>query len=788
MTTEMCCSENVRLWYQAGDIWKVSKGLVGGAEEYTSVADRSSQLSPTNNVRPSKTASSSTSPKVLVPLEYTPLRHRSAIERVIAALVGLDPKLDSAPKVWTTFAVAKYYEITRSPLTDYIIRWLRAYPNSFFLEVCPEISLRIADGFENHDLARDAFAILVGEEALESQVRSRTGLGRQYRNVHGRRKEYLPEVFLTRIEYASKALLDRINKEFNDLIGERMAWVDTLPEVLTLSAHLDPELQELASSFKELLKDYVRGTIYKLLCVSFDCVPPLDFHHPGGEDLIRRPSLAKVWGTLKTRERIMSRTFWKALLSFDLFCGTTNLDVRRGWGKGCHNTCPSSEEAREQGLGTYREVYNIEIHDFIRKIENSQNSPMLQTHQPSSTTLEQASVPAQHNHTDQNRTSATPTSRIASLQEAQVESGDVLNFDFEAFLKADDKSAKPIDIQQISRTELPLRTKPNLVPMSDDPLETQIAADEWRRANGTMSELPVSGRFTSSSDTLVDSNDRQEKELLTPFRDWIPDFEEYASLPTFVDGRGLQEYPLHQRDKEKNNLSSAPANLFSLQHFFIEAKAYIKSAAESKLRFTDQKEREEPHEVGITNTLVCLQESEWKYLPLWAGGLDDGTGGVFNDQIPLDDIGFCAPGPEVHTGFTPANSHREPSEFELVNSQYGTDTINTSMANNRSVPDTMDRRRVYAADSIGSSTYEDFDMMTLDSSEKRDTHVIAESTLTSARNPKHHLGIKIDENYADIFGDDDDMLEDDIDISEDDQSTVDGSEKNDDEDYDMVSD
>lgn len=37
LTTELCCSEGVRLWYQAREIWKVSKILVGGEEEYTSI-------------------------------------------------------------------------------------------------------------------------------------------------------------------------------------------------------------------------------------------------------------------------------------------------------------------------------------------------------------------------------------------------------------------------------------------------------------------------------------------------------------------------------------------------------------------------------------------------------------------------------------------------------------------------------------------------------------------------------------------------------------------------------
>ncbi|RPB01960.1 hypothetical protein L873DRAFT_1788001 [Choiromyces venosus 120613-1] len=33
-------------------------------------------------------------------------------------------------------------------------------------------------------------------------------------------------------------------------------------------------------------------------------------------------------------------------------------------------------------------------------------------------------------------------------------------------------------------------------------------------------------------------------------------------------------------------------------------------------------------------SLLCLSEAEWRYLPLWADGLDDGTGGVFGDPLP----------------------------------------------------------------------------------------------------------------------------------------------------------
>ena len=50
--------------------------------------------------------------------------------------------------------------------------------------------------------------------------------------------------------------------------------------------------------------------------------------------------------------------------------------------------------------------------------------------------------------------------------------------------------------------------------------------------------------------------------------------------------------------------------------------------------------------------LLSLNESELNYLPIWAGGLDDGSGGVFQDAIPPTDMGPSEPGPSYHTGHT----------------------------------------------------------------------------------------------------------------------------------------
>ena len=50
--------------------------------------------------------------------------------------------------------------------------------------------------------------------------------------------------------------------------------------------------------------------------------------------------------------------------------------------------------------------------------------------------------------------------------------------------------------------------------------------------------------------------------------------------------------------------------------------------------------------------LLTLTSNELKYLPLWAGGCNDGTGGVFEHFVPPTDMGPNGPGPAYHTGLT----------------------------------------------------------------------------------------------------------------------------------------
>ena len=44
--------------------------------------------------------------------EYCSVRHRVGIEKLLQLIEGKDPRLDSAPKVWTLFVLAKYFDCT----------------------------------------------------------------------------------------------------------------------------------------------------------------------------------------------------------------------------------------------------------------------------------------------------------------------------------------------------------------------------------------------------------------------------------------------------------------------------------------------------------------------------------------------------------------------------------------------------------------------------------------------------------------------------------------------------
>lgn len=83
-----------------------------------------------------------------------------------------------------------------------------------------------------------------------------------------------------------------------------------------------------------------------------------------------------------------------------------------------------------------------------------------------------------------------------------------------------------------------------------------------------------------------------------------------------------------------------------------------------------------------THLALGFTEDEFRFLPLWAGGLDDETGAVFEDMtVPDTDMGPCQPGPTFVTGKTIAPSTTADSDTTIIGlgqsvqaAQSGTDT------------------------------------------------------------------------------------------------------------------
>ena len=812
LTTELCCSEGVRFWFQSNQIWNVSKTLVEGAEEHSpnlpkpvsrpllhnlDSAQRQRISKPTDG-KESGARNTEATYSTTMPLEYSPVRHRYAIERVLSALQGKDPILDSATKVWTTFAVAKNFEITHSPLEDYIIRWLRAYPNSYFLEVLPEVSHQIADGLQNCNLARESFAILVGEEALDSLRHAQKS---RSCTRFGRKKEALPEQIHTRIEYASKSFLERIKNDFEDFVANGMLWIEELPEVRRLSTYTQPELQQTIQKLKDLLKDYVHGTIHRVLYANYGTVPGPDLHQDGGHDLLPLLDRATVWTSMSPEERILSRTYWDALRSFTLLQGVSNLDIQNGWALKSGLDRTSQVEMSRSDRCPYRKVRNSELEALIQTGQTHLDKAAIQSpnihHNQQESNAEPFSTQSQtlpdrtirktqsQNQSDDLLLTHTTDSHLYKAQRESIFKEQIYTLP-DRTLTAMQEAATNIRAP-VSNPSQPIKAPRSLkrTQNSAETLSPQDRPDDSKfrtkwpfgaaRENNLLTKLQkrVDGlHFSSVAPEEPSTTDHTPEESLGqgPRNEWSPVKPDpwlgysdqlspalHSLLTPEVNGDGGVQQQLEESWPLQTDFA---IQFFDLESFFIQARTYIDTFAMNKLRSSDQLE------IGIANTLVCLEDSEWKYLPLWAGGNDDGSMGVYNDDLPTAQHGFTTAGPEVHDGSTPANSAKAPSEFDFVSAGDSASTFNASTATNRGFSDTIRRGRVHAVDSADDSASDSFTMVT-PSVDSEDEETLArkqieaqerfeeaeEAAAIEARRIAKGKGkvVDEDESYADLF-------------------------------------
>ncbi|KFA51652.1 hypothetical protein S40293_02796 [Stachybotrys chartarum IBT 40293] len=115
------------------------------------------------------------------------------------------------------------------------------------------------------------------------------------------------------------------------------------------------------------------------------------------------------------------------------------------------------------------------------------------------------------------------------------------------------------------------------------------------------------------------------------------------------------------------------------------------------LGYQQARQEIEPQLNLTRHMLLTLNQDEMKYLPLWAGGYNDGTGGVFEDALPPAELGPNGPGPAYHTGLT-IPSAPSSSTGTLVDGMRAMRVMGSTTAGSVDVHDSIST--VYRADRV----------------------------------------------------------------------------------------
>jgi hypothetical protein len=705
---------------------------------------------PTKKPKPATTREPK--PPVQILPEYTPLRHRSAIERLIQVLENGDPKLDSAPKVWTFFAIAKYFDCaSHERISGWITKWLVSYPNSNFIQSNPEVALRIGLGTQSESATKDAFAILVGEKSLinvygESNPAFLTPF---VESVHGRQLELLDDDERNRIDHAAASLVRRIRQKFDDLVGEEMAWLLRSALYKKIISTV-PRSQREADVIKELIqktKSFVRGRIIWVLCRTYEA----DFNdfeqalkkvytfYPGTRDTFR-----VTYNRLNERERIFTRFFWAALGREQLGDGAINLWTERSdrLGLPFAGTTYLSQKMLDSymasGERTCQIVSRKEVNELISQfnqigkshgpvnwqtetkpiphIEHGQEEGFVTKHEVhgllgsySNTTQSENQAVRTYNgfngfgslsHTSPKRDqpavmSTQLTEKRRKLSDAGIAAGaasaissafkslpirlGVRHFterDGETFDQAGKAAQDPnpqnpvehnvslysdnatITSEGAKENNIPLYPKlPEGLTLPAGEAKTSSVAEEFghdsfRRRNFQ----PILPKLPGSGFSMKEDNFRQHIADMSWKPNSVPDHNDTSQSMASDGGtqgrvitaadysydaddfdwnrpKVMQQFsdygPAQPIDRQRGGLmyTQLLQDITCVLHQICYEILYPPHLFRDEYRLP----------TDLIDTLMCLNDDEWKYLPLWAGGNDDDTGGVF-DEVDVPNL------------------------------------------------------------------------------------------------------------------------------------------------------
>ncbi|XMA18193.1 hypothetical protein WAI453_010984 [Rhynchosporium graminicola] len=675
-------------------------------------------------------------------LDYCPIRHRTGIERLLQIIEGKDPRLDSAPKVWTLAVLAAHFECANS-VVDYIITWMIAEPNCKIFEILPEDCLRIGLMLQNEVATGYAFTILVSEEALRvGTVRSYPGnqpnanfaAGKQFTKF-GRARESLDEDTLNLIQHAGRNFHARIEEQITNLMSPNMNWLFDLPEFTKILKIRDFMEANAATCFrlrdikntKTLMNElvaYVRG---RLLWCFYQPLDASERHiwkeHRAQEQNLRGQGVSisdDVHNELGEHEKILTRSFWSQLRMLKWVLGdqtcATNLIRDEVWPRSAANTVLDSRAraaADSQGIEKVFQKSLESSADAVNKIIlraigdarfNEGRFPdecflieqvVSQTGEPGLWSAKGAKsydmyeyqraqktdywkVRAEANtliSTSSSASSVVPASLpfpLLECPEQRISEAKKLAFWQEALRATDEAIArasseaefspeiKAEDSDNVSNSweeEYLILDKDTWEPDSSYDKSQEGYSPSWAKLRGVWNEQQESKNLPTAralSDPLRNGQDhtRNEDVFQSNHPSTSPSSTRNAILAHKVatsESTSFPHIPLSKNITPKSPFISLP-QLFSQisNHIFVLTTRTLSRGSIQDVR---------PPTCDISDTLLCLSDEEYKYLPLWAGGLNDGSGGVFEDPIPpAERGGAMGPGPVYRTGSTAANS------------------------------------------------------------------------------------------------------------------------------------
>lgn len=179
-------------------------------------------------VTPKQSTRKNSTPPPPLPPAYSVTRHVGALERVFGILHGVDPLLHSATMWYTVHKVAVGLGCARA-VVDYILTWLYSERNVTFIELFTPLAMEIAEELQSEMLFKDCFALSVARKLLENRCRDFYPADKDTDSKVMARYQHS-------IDAGARSLSVRICEKWHELL--KLNWLDNpenVPEMETIN-------------------------------------------------------------------------------------------------------------------------------------------------------------------------------------------------------------------------------------------------------------------------------------------------------------------------------------------------------------------------------------------------------------------------------------------------------------------------------------------------------------------------------------------------------------------------